>query len=300
VLRKRWKRILLGFFAALLLFVIVGVPYLLAVLITKAGTRPMDLELTSSPADYGLSFEEVTFLATDGVPISGWLLRGGDRNAVVACGHGLFRSRREVLDRAAFFRQQGYDTLIFDFRRHGKSGGEKVTLGYEERRDFEGAVAFLRQTHPGAPVVLYGVSMGAGAALLAARETPEVAAVVADSPFLTIEHTVVHHVNLLFGLPRFPIASELLWFLENRGGFDRKDFDLEAAAKALGDRPILVIAGADDERMPPDVQKRVALASASPLSGFVSFPGAGHGAAYRAAPEEYEKEVLSFLARAGL
>jgi pimeloyl-ACP methyl ester carboxylesterase len=298
--RKRWKRILLGFVAALLLFVTVGVPYLLAVLITRAGTGPMDLGLTSSPADYGLSFEEVTFTSTDGVAISGWFLPGGTRNAVVACGHGLFRSRREVLDRAAFFRQQGYDTLLFDFRRHGKSGGERVTLGYQERRDFEGAVEFLRKERPEAPVVLYGVSMGAGAALLAARETPAVVAVVADSPFLNIEHTVVHHVKLIFGLPRFPFASELLWFLEMRGGFDREDFDLEAAAEALGERPLLVIAGSEDDRMPPDLQKRVAEASKSPLSRFVSFAGAGHGAAYRVATEAYQREILSFLERAGL
>jgi pimeloyl-ACP methyl ester carboxylesterase len=298
-MRKRWKRILLGFAAALFLFVTVGVPYLLAVLVTRAGTRPMDLELTSSPADYGLSFEEVTFTSTDSVAISGWFLPGGTRKAVVACGHGLFRSRREVLDRAAFFRQQGYDTLVFDFRRHGTSGGERVTLGYQERLDFEGAVEFLRKRRPEAPVVLYGVSMGAGAALLAARETPAVAAVVADSPFLNIEHTVVHHVELIFGLPRFPFASELLWFLEMRGGFDREDFNLEAAAEALGERPLLVIAGSEDERMPPDLQKRVADASKSPLRRFVSLEGAGHGAAYRVATEAYQREVLSFLERAG-
>jgi len=297
--RKHWKRILLGLVAALVFFVTVVVPYLLAVLITRAGTRPMDLDLTSSPSDYGLSFEEVTFTSTDGVAISGWFLPGGTRKAVVACGHGLFRSRREVLDRAAFFRQQGYDTLVFDFRRHGKSGGERVTLGYQERLDFEGAVEFLRKRRAEAPVVLYGVSMGAGAALLAARETPAVAAVVADSPFLNIEHTVVHHVELIFGLPRFPFASELLWFLEMRGEFDREDFDLEAAAEALGERPLLVIAGSEDERMPPDLQKRVAEASESPLTRFVSFEGAGHGAAYRVAAEAYQREILSFLESAG-
>jgi hypothetical protein len=141
-MRKRWKKIVLGLFGALLLFVVVGIPYLLAVLITGAGTRPMDLALTSSPSDYGLSFEEVTFPSADGVAISGWFLRGGTRNAVVACGHGLFRSRQEVIDRAVFFRQQGYDTLVFDFRKHGKSGGERVSLGYQERQDFEGAVEF--------------------------------------------------------------------------------------------------------------------------------------------------------------
>ncbi len=299
-LLRHWKRILLGFAAAIVPFATLGVPYLLVVLITRAGTRPQDLELTSSPADYGLAFEEVTFPSTDGVTLSGWFLRGGTRRAVVACAHGLFRSRREVLDRAAFFRQQGYDTLVFDLRRHGKSGGELVTLGYQERRDYEGAVEFLRREREGAPVVLYGVSMGAAAALLAARETPAVEAIVADSPFLNIDHTVAHHVKLFFGLPRFPFASALLWFLEMRGGFDRRDFDLEAAAAALGERPLLVIAGSEDERMPTELQKRVAQASKSPLSRFAKFEGAGHGAAYRVSAEAYGKEVLSFLERAGL
>jgi pimeloyl-ACP methyl ester carboxylesterase len=84
-----------------------------------------------------------------------------------------------------------------------------------------------------------------------------------------------------------------------RGEFDREDFDLEAAAEALGERPLLVIAGSEDERMPPDLQKRVADASKSPLRRFVSLEGAGHGAAYRVATEAYQREVLSFLERAG-
>jgi pimeloyl-ACP methyl ester carboxylesterase len=284
----------------LFLFAAVGLPYLLAVLLSRAGTRPMDLELTSTPADYGLSFEEVRFETSDGASISGWFLPGGSREAMVACGHGLFRSRREVLDRAVFFRKAGFDTVLFDFRRHGESTGERVTLGFHERHDFEAAVEFLRSKRPKAPVILYGVSMGASAALLAARESSAASAIIADSPFLNIEDTVVHHVKTLFGLPRFPFASALLWSLEMRGGFDRKDFDLEAAARDLRDRSLLVIAGSEDNRMPPELQKRVAEASKSPLSRFVVIESAGHGAAYRVAPDVYEAEVLSFLERAGL
>jgi pimeloyl-ACP methyl ester carboxylesterase len=75
---------------------------------------------------------------------------------------------------------------------------------------------------------------------------------------------------------------------------------MEAAAAALGERPLLVLAGGDDRRMPPDLQKRVADASKSELSRFVSFEGAGHGAAYRVATEKYQSELRSFLERAGL
>lgn len=286
--------------ALVVVLVVVVLPYLLAVMITRAGTRPRDLALTSTPRDYGLDYEDVSFEATDGVRISAWYLGGGDKDVSVAVGHGLFRSRREVLDRAAFFRELGFDTVVFDFRRHGESGGERVTLGYKERLDFEGAVRFLRAKAPTHRILLYGVSMGAAAAILAARDTPDVDAVIADSPFSSIEHTVVHHLRLVFGLPRFPIGTMLLFFLELRGGFDRADFDVESAMAKLGDRPVLVIAGGEDRRMPPDVQRRLASASTCPRSEFRIVPGAGHGAAYRTDPETYEEIVRGFLREAKL
>ena len=77
-----------------------------------------------------------------------------------------------------------------------------MTLGFHERNDFGGAVRFLRERRPDAKVLLYGVSMGAVAALLAASELTEVDAVVADSPFLNIEHTVMHHLDLISSVCR--------------------------------------------------------------------------------------------------
>jgi pimeloyl-ACP methyl ester carboxylesterase len=298
--RLAWKKLLLGCAVLFLLLVTVGLPYILARLVTSAGTRPQDLVLISSPLDYDIDFENVRFDASDGVALSGWYLGGGDANLSVACGHGLFRSRREVLDRAAFFRAQGFDTLLFDFRHHGESGGERVTLGYQERLDFEGAIDVLAARRPGNRILLYGVSMGAAAALLAASETPEVAAVIVDSPFSSLEHTVEHHVRLLFGLPRFPFASLLNFYLEMRGGFDKEAFDLEKAAERLGERPLLVMAGESDRRMPVELQRKLFEHSPSSASRFQAFAGATHGAAYRTDRVGYENAVRKFLVDAGL
>ncbi len=299
MIRRHWKKILLGIVLTALVFTFVGLPYLLARLVTTAGTRPMDLALTSSPSDYGLDFEEVSFTSVDGVPLSGWYLGGADSDVVIACGHGLFRSRREVLDRAAFFRRRGFDTLVFDFRRHGTTSTDaKVTMGYNERLDFLGAAEFLERGHPEAEVVLYGVSMGAAAALLAARDSETISAVIADSSFLNFEHTVSHHVEMLFGLPRFPVASTLLFFFQRAAGIDVLDFDLERAVAALGDRPVLIAAGGDDRRMPAEIQRRLFEASKTDRSVFRVFPGAGHGRAHRTDPEGYERMLDDFLAGA--
>ena len=297
---RHWKKILLVLAVVAVLVATIGLPYAVARLVTHAGTRPMDRELTSSPSDYDLDFESVSFTSTDGVTLSGWYLGGADSDVAIACGHGLFRSRREVLDRAAFFRKQGYDTLVFDFRRHGESEGEKVTLGFDERFDFLGAVEFLHERQPGAQVVLYGVSMGAAASLLAAAETEEVAAVIADSSFSSLEHTVVHHVDFIFGLPRFPFGTSLLFFLEMQGGFDRAEFDLERTITEIGDRPVLIVAGEDDARMPVAIQRRLYQRAVNEHSGFRSFPGASHGRAYRTDANGYEAMLTEFLSEAGL
>jgi alpha-beta hydrolase superfamily lysophospholipase len=278
-----------------LVFVFVIAPFLMAQLVTRAGTRPMDRGISSTPAEYGVAFEDVTFVSADGVKLEGWYLGGGERGVSVACAHGLFRSRHELLERAAWLRQTGFNVLVFDLRRHGKSGGERISLGYKERLDLESAASYLAERSPGDRMVLLGVSMGAAASLLAAAEDSNVAAVVADSSFLSLEHTVAHHLKLFWGLPKFPLGYELVFFVEQLAGFKAEDLDMEKAVQQIGRRPILFIAGGGDRRMPVEIQRRLFQAAGSPLSRFVVIEDAGHGGGYRTDPEGYKEAVLGFI-----
>ncbi len=291
----QWGLLTLVVLSLVLVFFVV--PYSLAHFITTLRTRPMDLELTSSPADFDIAFEEVSFVSSDGIPLKGWYLGGGDRGASVVCAHGLFRSRREVLDRGVFLHRAGFNVLLLDSRRHGESGGERVTLGFKERFDVQGGVRFLQNRNPDDRIMLFGVSMGGAASLLAAVETPEVMLVIADSSFLSFEHTITHHLDLFFGLPRFPLGDELMFFIERRAGFRKEKFDLEKAVGKIGNRPILFIAGSDDQRTPVELQGRLYRAAKSPMSELVVIDGATHGAAYRTQPDTYQQVLLEFISR---
>jgi len=185
--------------------------------------------------------------------------------------------------------------LLFDFRRHGESGGDRTSIGFKERLDVRGAVSLVKEKSPRDRVVLYGVSMGAAAVLMAAAETDEVEAVIADSCFLSLENVVVHHLKLFFGLPRFPFGDELLFFIERLAGFRREELDLERAVTRIGNRPILFVAGGADRRIPVDVQQQLYRAARSPLSRFVIVEGATHGAAYRTNTELYQRVLTDFL-----
>lgn len=301
--RPRWRRILKRVVITLIILAVVLVfgvfPFGLAMLVTGAGTRPMDRRLTETPANFGLQFKDIEFQTSDGVKISGWLIPSRDKHATIVYSHGLFRSRRELLERAAEFARLGYGALLYDSRNHGSSGPARVGLGYNERLDVEAAVRFLQgDAQTPDRIVLFGISMGASAALLAAAETPEAAAVISDSSFLSFKDTVDHHVNMFLHLPSFPVGNELRFFIERRAGFDGAQFNALDAVKRIGTRPILFIAAAHDRRMPPEIAKQLYQACSSSARDLVIVDGPGsdiHGHAFQADPKMYVERVTRFL-----
>ena len=302
----RWRRILKRVVITLIIIAVIFVfgviPWGLAALVTSAGTRPMDRGLTQTPGDFGAQFKDVEFLTSDGVRISGWVVPSGDKHATIVYSHGLFRSRRELLERAMDLRKLGYGALLYDSRNHGASGPARVSLGYNERLDVEAAVRYLREDqHTADSIVCFGISMGATAALLAAAETPEIAAVVSDSSFLSFDHTVDHHLKLFLHLPSFPIGNELKYFIQSRAGFDGSKLDVLEAVKRIGDRPIMFVAAAHDKRMPPAIAEQLYQACSSEKRDLLVVEGPGdnvHGHGYQVNPKMYVDRVAGFLGSA--
>jgi len=240
--------------------------------------------------------EDVRFAASDGIRLRGWWSprEEGTRGTVVFV-HGLNRSRLEMLDRAAAIDDLGFSTLLFDLRNHGESEKAHTTLGIRESGDVCRAAEFARSRHPEAPVVLWGVSLGASAALLGAR-CARADAVISDSSFLSLEDTVRHHFSGISGLPAFPIADLLLLVTRLRMGFTLADGDVEAAVEAMPDVPIFFVAGGQDWRMPPEIAERLLAASDNRGSRLFLVGEATHGHAFGEDPEGYLGGVAGFLA----
>ncbi len=78
---------------------------------------------TSTPADYGAAYQEVSFKsAVDGIPLGGWYVGPGGRKVIL-----VMHARDGVRDDhiiglngiTAALVQNGYDVFAFDFRGHG-------------------------------------------------------------------------------------------------------------------------------------------------------------------------------------
>jgi pimeloyl-ACP methyl ester carboxylesterase len=294
--RFRWvKRALALSFVLALLTLLVGLPLGGSFLITNSRFSFPEPGPTD-PAALGLEVTDVRFQAEDGTRIEGWWNRGETGRPVVVFVHGLNRSRLELLERAAETRQRGYGVLLIDLRNHGASDPAYTTLGVAESMDVCAAERFVAgRAGTGRPIVLWGVSLGASTALLSANRCPGAAAVVADSAFLSLDETVSHHIELFTPLPSFPIANLLTAVTRFRMKFSRDDGDVERSVATHPDLPVLFIAGSQDERMPPDLARRLRAASPHPLSEFLVIDGARHGRAFEQAPVQYLAAVFSFL-----
>jgi predicted MFS family arabinose efflux permease/pimeloyl-ACP methyl ester carboxylesterase len=294
---RRVVRKLAGVAFALAVLVFVALPWLLSFAVTRIGTRPDERKRTDTPAAHGATFEDVTFTSTDGVKLSGWYLPSRTHAMTVVMTHGLFRSRYETLERGLRLWRQGYGVVLYDLRRHGKSAGEFSSIGYYERRDVEAALKFAEARAPENQVVLFGVSMGAAATLLAASESQgdaRLAGVVSESSFLSFEDTARHHIGLT-PLPTFPFAPLLIKFTAWRMNFVTADFDALRAVRGIR-QPILFIGSGDDKRMPNEtVLEPLYAAAANPLKRKLVVAGANHGHAFDAAPDDYMNALAEFL-----
>jgi len=284
------------------------VPWFLTGIVTTSRFHFHDPNDGKTPKDFGMDFQPVEFRSSDNILLKGWYApaSGLAKGTIIYC-HGQNRTRVEMLPYAAFAHTLGYNGLLFDLRHQGVSGGNVGSVGYWERLDAEAAVHYaLSHEKAARPIILWGVSMGAAAGLMAAADSPDASAVISDSTFLNFPELIRHHYELFLGiirrrwwwfppLPSFPLADEVLYWSAWRAHFSPSDFDLEKAVRKINPRPVLFIAVQGDPRMPPEYAKTLFADATSPRKELVVLGGSRHGEGFKFANKQYEEAVTEFL-----
>lgn len=244
--------------------------------------------------------QEVTFpSAEDATPLRGWFLPAPTRAPAIILCHGVWTGRRECLPLALQFRQAGYNVLAFDFRAHGASGGQFISVGHHEMKDVLGAVQFLRVQPEvdAASIGVLGFSMGAASAINAAAHCPGIAAVIADSAYADFMDAVRYSFSEVNGLPQYPFAPLALQWARWIVGIDPRTLRPLDNVAALAPRPLLIIHGQDDTIVPVLHALQLYRAARQPKELWVQ-PGAGHVGARDAVPRDYFLRVERFFSRA--
>lgn len=270
-------------------------PVLFCTLIWLAGTvlsHSVNRIIGNLPPE--IKGRNVTFSSESGAMIHGWLIAGEPGKGTVILMHGVRDSRLSMLGRARFLSEAGYSVLLFDFQAHGESQGEQITFGYLESRDAQAAVKFVRETLPNEKVGVIGVSLG-GAATLLAEPQLEVNTAIVEMVYPTIRQAIdnrlKHHLGGWAGVltPMFMVQ------LKPRLGIEPEM--LQPIHKINGMKvPKLIIAASEDKHTPLAESQDLFGAAPEPKEFWV-IQNAKHEDLHRFAKQEYERRILSFLAK---
>jgi dipeptidyl aminopeptidase/acylaminoacyl peptidase len=235
--------------------------------------------------DRGIDYQEIELMAEDQVKLSAWYTPP-QNGAVILIAHGYGDKRPE--DIYALFASHGYGVVAWDFRAHGKSAGDFCSMGYYEVRDVKAALDFAL-AQPGVNHIgAWGGSMGAVTMLRAAAQYPEIEALVADSPFVTLEDEMDLRVP-------FPVMRPLIRFFAERGsGVTLDQVRPVDDIGRISPRPVFLIQGMGDGMVPLDSAQRLYDAAGEPRRLWLE-EEVPHLGMYGYDRERYTERVIKFF-----
>ncbi len=242
----------------------------------------------------GEIWEQVSF---DGLKLYGRFLKNEGSHVYAICCHGYKNQRmQDISNQAKHFYDMGYNVFCGHARGHGRSEGNYIGMGTNERRDIAGWIKMIVEMDPEARIFLYGVSMGGATVMTTSGEDlPEnVKCVIQDCGFTSPWDEFTYHIKEQFGLPYRPILDICQVISRSRYGFGFHEFSAIEQVKKTS-LPFLMIHGDLDTYVPYRMFKPLYEACASENKKAVTIEGAAHAEAYWRAPETYWSEVDNWI-----
>jgi len=261
-------------------------------------------------SDRGLGATEETWANRDGTRARGWLVRGAEGSPAVLLLHAYGADRSWLLNLGVKINETTNMTVLLpDLRGHGENPPVAASaFGTAESEDALAAFDFLRALKTpqgralvGGPVGVYGVEMGAYAALAAARQDKNARALILDSvpddPDQILGSVVTDHTGIDNGaLKMFARLGTRLYFAGHY-----KNESACTIAEALGDRQSLLLSGADAGELKVSTETLArCFPSRSNVETHTDLPLTGIKLA-SATPEQdeaYDRRVIEFFDRA--
>ncbi|KAF5752317.1 hypothetical protein HS088_TW01G00225 [Tripterygium wilfordii] len=178
---------------------------------------------------------------------------------VIYC-HGNSGCRADGSEAAIILLPSNITVFTLDFSGSGLSGGEHVTLGWNEKDDLRAVVDYLRADGNVSLIGLWGRSMGAVTSLMYGAEDPSIAGMVLDSPFSDLVDLMMELVDTYkVRLPKFTVKFAIQYMrkaIQKKAKFDITDLNAVKVAKSCF-VPVLLGHAIDDDFIRPHHSDRV-------------------------------------------
>lgn len=239
--------------------------------------------------------EILTIESPNGYEVKGIFLKPlPTANTIIIC-HGVTENKINSIKYARLFMQFGFNTVVYDHRRHGESGGKTTSYGYYEKFDLQMIVETVRaQIGPNALLGIHGESMGAATTLLyAGTIADEADFYIADSAFSNFRELLYLIVKNSISIRLKPAVAITDLTLRLRDGYWIKNvLPLEAVHQI--EKPVLFLHNVHDTFIPASMTEALFEAKQG-LKMLQLFEIGDHAQGYNENTELYEQTIEHFL-----
>ncbi len=232
---------------------------------------------------------------------NGYIIRGTffqpliTTNTVIVC-HGVTENKINSMKFIRMYERLGYNTVVYDHRRHGETGGKTTSYGYYEKIDLQTVIQEIREIIGNDAILgIHGESMGAATTLLYAGTINDDAdfyiSDCAFSDFKVLLRKIVKEtisINLELAVQISNLAVRL------RDGYTFNHVNpIQAVANIY--KPVLFIHSIPDAFIPVSMAEELYNAKINGVREIALFEKGAHAQSFNESPELYEETIKDFL-----
>ena len=272
--------------------------------IEKSYTRYVENNLFDEALYNSASKEDITLKSFDGLNLTSTLIMNENpTNKFIVLVHGVSICYVGSLKYFDIFYKNGFNVLIVNQRRHGKSEGKYSTYGFYEKYDVNMWIEYLKSRFGNDIILgLHGESMGAGTVMETIPLNDSIKFIIEDCGYSNFHELIGFQITHEYKnrLVRKILRPSLLFanfFMKTKAKFSMKKIvpiDI-ASSTSL---PMMFIHGKEDYFVPWYMSVDLYKAKTKGYKELYLVEGAKHAEALEVNKILYEKKIMTFIEKA--
>lgn len=272
--------------------------------IEKSYSRYVENNLFDEALYNSASKEDITLKSFDGLNLTSTLIMNENpTNKFIVLVHGVSICYVGSLKYFDIFYKNGFNVLIVNQRRHGKSEGKYSTYGFYEKYDVNMWIEYLKSRFGNDIILgLHGESMGAGTVMETIPLNDSIKFVIEDCGYSNFHELIGFQITHAYKnrLVRKILRPSLIFanfFMKTKAKFSMKKIvpiDIVASTSL----PMMFIHGKEDYFVPWYMAVDLYKAKTKGYKELYLVEGAKHAEALEVNKIIYEKKIMTFIEKA--